>query len=321
MKHEIWSFIEKENDKLHNTACKMAAEAKRTAGIFDAVPCGIMMGTPSPENFNQYGLEKIYACDCRQSIHSPEMVAGVIHDMAVKRKPQFILFAQTPLGSEVAGRLSASLKKGLIADCIDFEQVDNQPCAKKPVYEGKAHALVTWLTPPPYLSTIDPASLEDVKEKKIVKPEVICTKLNVKASGTRLLEKWTTDLSKLDLTEARVVIGIGKAVNAQIMEDINKLAVKINGVVGGTRIAVHSGLIPVEKQIGTTGKWLSSDIYLAIGISGAPQHVMGIKDVKTTIAINISRDVPIFKIAKLGVVGDLYHIVPVLMRLLENSEP
>jgi len=180
MKHEIWSFMEKENDKLHDIACKMAAEAKRTAGIFDAVPCGIMMGTSSPEDLNQYGLEKIYTCDCRQSVHSPEMVAGVIHDMAVKRNPQFILFAQTPLGSEVAGRLSASLKRGLIADCIDFERLDNQPCAKKQVYEGKAHALVTWLTPPPYLSTIDPASLEEVKQKKIVEPEVIYNKLNVK---------------------------------------------------------------------------------------------------------------------------------------------
>ena len=91
----------------------------------------------------------------------------------------------------------------------------------------------------------------------------------------------------------------------------------MKAVIGGSRIAVYSGLIPLERQIGTTGKWLNSEVYVAIGISGAPQHVMGIKEVKRIIVINKAREAPIFKYAKLGIVGDLYQVVPELIEQLK----
>ena len=101
------------------------------------------------------------------------------------------------------------------------------------------------------------------------------------------------------------------------MKLINRLAELVKGVIGGSRIAVYSGLIPLERQIGTTGKWLNSDMYITIGISGAPQHVMGIKEVKNIIAINIAKEAPIFRYARLGIIGDLYEVVPKLIDLIE----
>ncbi len=93
----------------------------------------------------------------------------------------------------------------------------------------------------------------------------------------------------------------------------------MEAVIGGTRIAVYSGLIPLERQIGTTGKWLANELYLAIGISGAPQHAMGIKEVKTTIPTNKTREAPIFRYATLGIIGDLYEVIPSLITLLEQK--
>lgn len=318
---EVWSFIEVENGSLHDTARKMAAEARRTADIFNSDACGVMHGPYSSETLAElrwYGLKKLYLFQ-GESLLSPEVIAHSLHLAAVKFNPQFILFANTPLGAEVAARVAAPLQRGLISNCIDFESEGGKPLARKVVYNSQAHAVFAWKTLPPYLATIDLSSLEDVKDKSETEPEIIYEEVKEKESLTRLLKKWEVGLAELDLSEARIVIGVGKGVKAQFMEAINRLAEPIKGVIGGSRIAVYSGLIPLERQIGTTGKWLNSDVYMAIGISGAPQHVMGIKEVKNIIAINIAKEAPIFKYAKLGIIGDLYAVVPKLIDLIEAN--
>jgi electron transfer flavoprotein alpha subunit len=318
---EVWSFLETEDGLLHDTACMMAAEARRTARIFGADACGIIRGpctSNALEELTKYGLKRLYLCQ-GEPLVSPEVIADSIHSAAVKWGPQFLLFVNTPLGAEVAARVAASLERGLVANCIDFELEDGRPVARKTVYNDKAHAVYTWMAPPPYLATINLLALEDVKDSKQTEPEIIYEKTTAKVPLVRFAKRWDVGLSELDLSEARIVIGVGKGVDGKFMEVINKLGESVKGVIGGSRIAVYSGLIPVERQIGTTGKWLNSDVYLAIGISGAPQHVMGIKEVKNMIAINIAREAPIFRYARLGIVGDLYKVVPDLISLIETS--
>jgi electron transfer flavoprotein alpha subunit len=217
----------------------------------------------------------------------------------------------------VGGRLASLLESGVIANCTDFEQDHGKPLARKPVYEGKADARVSWMGPPPHIATISLSALEDVTAKNKLEPEIISEDIPKIASHTRLLKQWKVGLSELDLAEAEVVIGVGKGVDAAFMGVIHKLAELVGGVIGGTRIAVHSGMIPHDRLIGTTGKWLNSKAYIALGISGAPQHVMGIKEVKETVAINVAKDAPIFNHAKTGVVGDLHEIVRSLIALIE----
>jgi electron transfer flavoprotein alpha subunit len=318
---EVWSFIEIEDGSLHDTARKMAAESRRTANIFDLDACGAIYGTYSSETLAElkwYGLKKLYLFQ-GEPLLSPEIIAHSFYLAAAQFNPQFILFADTPLGAEVAARVAAPLQRGLISNCIDFESEGGKPLARKVVYNGKAHAVCAWKTLPPYLATIDLSALEDVKDKSETEPEIIYEEVEGKASRTSLLKKWEVGLSELDLSEARIVIGVGRGVNAQFMESINRLAEPIKGIIGGSRIAVYAGLIPLERQIGTTGKWLNSDVYIAIGISGAPQHAMGIKEVKNIIAINIAKEAPIFRYAKLGIIGDLYEVVPKLIDLIEAN--
>lgn len=311
--------METEDGGLHDTARKMAAEAFRTANLFNADGCCFICGSCSPEilaELKRYGLKKFYLFQCDSRL-SPEIIAHSLHSTAIKFSPQFILFASTSTGAEVASRVAASLRRGLITNCIDFELENGKPIARKVVYNGRAHALFTWAALPPYLATIDLSALEDVRHKQETEPEIIYTEVMESASLTRLVKKWTVDLDELDLGEARIVIGVGRGVESQFMETINRLADSIKAVIGGSRIAVYSGLVPLERQIGTTGKWLRSDVYIAIGISGAPQHVMGIKEVKSIIVINKAREAPILKYAKLGIVGDLYQIVPELVDRLK----
>jgi electron transfer flavoprotein alpha subunit len=320
---EVWSYIETKNESLEDTGRKMAAESRRTAKIFNADACGVIYGPCSEdtlENLKWYGLKKVFLLQ-GGPLASPETIAGSLQSAALKYGPQLLLFTGSPAGSELAARTAAFLERGVISNCTDFELQSGKPLARKVVYKGKADAIITWVTPPPYLATIYLPALEDVREKARNAPEIINEETIGKDPLTRLVRRWEVSLSELDITEARVVIGVGRGVrSAESMELVNRLARQIKGIVGGTRIAVYSGLVPLEKQIGTTGKWISSDLYLTLGVSGAPQHVMGIKEVKNIIAINISREVPIFKYARLGIIGDLYEIVPRLIDLIESGD-
>jgi electron transfer flavoprotein alpha subunit len=321
MLSEIWSFIETENDQLSALAGKMATESYRAAEILKGEACVVICSEYSSkvvEELTSYGLEKIYFITTDLP-STPDSLAMTLNLAVKKYGPEFLLFPATSHESEIAAKTAGSLQRGLISNCIDFEVTKGNPVARKVVFNGKAHALCSWKSSQPYLATIDPSALEDVKKIKKTDPEVICSEFSPQPSRVKLLKKWEITLSDLDLNEARIVIGVGGGVDPPFMDTIERLADMLKAVVGGSRIAVYSGLIPLDKQIGTTGKWLDSDTYITIGISGAPQHVMGIKKVKKLIAVDIAKQAPIFKYAKLGIVGDMHDVIPILIRLIENN--
>lgn len=319
MSEEVWSLLETRDGGLHGTAFKMAAEARRTARIFGGSACGLLLG-PDPERhlpaLGPCGLDKVYICPTSQG-SSAETYASFLAAAAREYKPRFVLLAHTPAGAEAAARLAVGLRCGLISECTDFQKSGDECLARKPVYNGRADALMTWREPP-YLATLKLSALEDAQAGPASSPEVVPLNLELPPEELEFVRRWQVDLSELEITEAGVVVGVGKGVSEKIMAQVQHLAELAGAALGGTRIAVHTGLIPVSRQIGTTGKWLASDLYLALGISGAPQHVMGIKGVESILAVNTSHDAPIFKYAKLGVVGDVADIVPRLIDLLKG---
>lgn len=320
MAREIWSFIEFDDGLLDEHACKMAFEARRTADLFHGESCGVIFapaGHAHLDALKEYGLNKLYLFDTPAGF-APESISREICKAASSLNPLFILFAHTPGGVEIGARVAASLRKGFVTRCVDFVSTSEKPVVRKTAYGEKVHLHVAWEAPPPYLATVEPASLEDVKARVKNDPLIIVRKVETAGGRSRLVRKWRVENAFLDFSEANVVIGVGKGVGSEDMEAVTHLAELVNGVVGGTRMAVYSRRIPVEKQIGTTGKWLDCDLYLALGISGAPQHVMGIHGAREIIAVNRAREAPIFRHATLGIVGDLAAIVPRLIQLIET---
>jgi electron transfer flavoprotein alpha subunit len=320
MAREIWSFIEVDDGQLDETACKMAFEARRTADLFHAESCGVVFapaGHASLNALHHYGLKKLYLFDTPDRL-APESIAREICKVASSINPVFILFAHTAGGSEIGSRVAASLKRGFITRCVDFVSTAERPVVRKVAYGEKVHLHMTWETPPPYLATVELTSLEDVKARVKHDPVIIMHQAEKTGGRVRLVRKWQIDGSSLDFSEANLVIGVGKGMSSEGMEAVTHLAALVNGVVGGTRMAVHSRLIPREKLIGTTGKWLDCDLYLALGISGAPQHVMGIQGAREIIAVNRVREAPIFRHATLGIVADVSALVPRLIQLMES---
>ncbi|MFH0728464.1 MAG: electron transfer flavoprotein subunit alpha/FixB family protein [Pseudomonadota bacterium] len=323
MSEEIWSFIQMEGGRLHSTALGMASEAWRHRKCFNATPCGVAFGPAASIDFlselGRHGLAKVYFVETGED-RSPELLAENLSAILLEKKPRLVLFPATPTGAEIGARVAARMRKGFISNCIDIESDKGGLVARKPVYGGKAHGYVHWLTEPPHLASIHCASLEAVEQDPKATAIVLRESFRVTQCKTTLVKRWQVPLAEMDITEARVVIGVGNGVDTPAaMGEIGKLASLVEGVVGGTRAAVFQGLIPVENQIGSTGKRIDADIYVPIGISGANRHTSGIKNVKHVVPINTHGEAPIFKFAQMGVIADLNEVVPALTEILEKG--
>jgi len=319
---EIWSFIETENNRLLDVGPKMATEACKISRKFKAKPCGVVASLSDTiiKELEPYGLEKIYFIKEKESASSEDLV-GSFQSLVSKYSPEFFLFSSSVTGSELGTRLAAKMKKGIITNYVDIDSKKEGPVARRPIYGVKAHNYIKWMTPAPYLATASLDTIETVEARESVTPEIETEIFKLKKMNNRPVKQWKVDISKLDITEADVVVGVGRGVDRpEFMEEIEKLADLLNGVVGGTRIAVFDGLIPKEKLVGVSGSWISPTIYIAIGIAGVPQHSMGLKDAKHVIAINTQKTARIFKISEFGMLGDLYEAVPQLINIIENSD-
>jgi electron transfer flavoprotein alpha subunit len=324
---EVWAFLETAREGLHETATQAASEARRMARLLEGRACGVIAGMPEKrllEELAPFGLERIYALrGDPESPRTAEEHARAVATLAERRSPSFLLFAATPLGCEAAARVAARRKSGLVSDCVDFARGAEGFTARRNVYGGKAHAKVAWRGPPPWVATISLDALEAIPESTGQLAEVVAEDGDFGAPRTELVCRWRVEPREVDLSEARIVVGIGKPIlqRPADLSIIEEVAERLGAALGGSRVVVDAGLLPRARQIGASGKWLTADVYLACGVSGSSYHMMGVKAVKHLLAVNLDRSAPIFQNAELGVVGDLFEVLPALSALLGPADP
>jgi electron transfer flavoprotein alpha subunit len=320
---EVWAFLEASEGLAGETAPKIAFEAQRVARLVGARACSVVAEQPEGSDPPPLApVDRLYRVRGEPwGRWTPEALAHALVSLACQYEPYAILFAGTALGAEVASRVAARLGRGLASRCVDFERRGEDLVARRPVAGGRFHATVRWTTAPPYLATVDPEALELPDRESSGPGEVVEARVSLPPSRTRLLRRWELPPGDIDLTEARFVLGIGKPIvsRPEWLPRIQEIARRLGAALGASRIVVDAGLIPKARQIGASGKWLGSDVYLACGISGSSYHMMGVKGVKHLVAVNIDRGAPIFQAAELGVVGDLFEILPALARHYESA--
>ncbi|MBI2555158.1 MAG: electron transfer flavoprotein subunit alpha/FixB family protein [Candidatus Rokubacteria bacterium] len=244
-------------------------------------------------------------------------------ELAGKHGVQAIFGAVTARQRELLARLAARLGVGLSADSVSFSVQDGKLVATRPVYAGKLLSKVTW-SKPPWLATLRPNVFKPEDPKAGATPQVERPSVAI-PQGTMTLAERKEEVSTglPELTEADIVVSGGRGMkgpeNFVILEELAKV---IGAAVGASRAAVDAGWRPHRFQIGQTGRTISPKLYLGFGISGAIQHLAGMRTSKIIVAVNKDPEAPIFKIADYGIVGDLFEVVPLLAqefkRLLEK---
>ncbi|WP_433306415.1 electron transfer flavoprotein subunit alpha/FixB family protein [Actinoplanes sp. CA-030573] len=287
---------------------KVTLEALTLARSLGA-PSAVVFGDAATDKLAEYGAEKIYVAsgsDIEDHLVAPK--ASVLASLVREKQPVAVLLASTQEGKEIAGRLAVKLDNGLLTDAV---AVDADGTATQAIFAGSAtvRSKVTRGIP---IVTVRPNSVTPEAQPAAGTIEQVSVAVGEADKLARVVERVAEQKgSRPELTEAGIVVSGGRGVgNADNFKLVEELADLLGGAVGASRAAVDSGFYPHQFQVGQTGKTVSPQLYVALGISGAIQHRAGMQTSKTIVAVNKDPEAPIFELADYGVVGDLFKVVP-----------
>ena len=240
-------------------------------------------------------------------------------------KPDLILFPHTYQVRDFAPKLAAMLGKGMIGDCIGYRNDRGKLTFVRQMFQGKTAADVTFAGAAPWFASFQSgafrADLLTAHPSGKAPVEGVSITLNADQIRTKPLDLFKEAKSAVDLTQAPIIVSIGRGIKApENIPQAEALAKAIGGEIAASRPICDEGWLPMERQIGSSGQTVAPKLYLALGISGAIQHVVGMKGARTIVAINKDQNAPIFEIADYGVVGDIFEIMPALTEALEKSK-
>jgi electron transfer flavoprotein alpha subunit len=319
MSGAFWCVVE--DDRQGNPKKVMAellGEASRLAGQMNAQAEAVWLtDKATPEGLKQLselGAKRIWLLE--NEIFAPyraEVWTPVLAELAAKESPQAILAPVTTRQREMMARLAARLGAGLSADSTALSLEGGTLVATRPVYAGKLLSKVTWAKAP-WLATLRPNVFPPAEPQAGASAPVERPAFTTPSSAMKLVERREEASTGLpELAEAEIVVSGGRGLkgpeNFVILEDLAKV---IGAAVGASRAAVDAGWRPHRFQIGQTGRTISPKLYMGFGISGAIQHLAGMRTSKIICAVNKDPEAPIFKIADYGIVGDLFEVAPLL---------
>ncbi len=318
---DVWVFIEHERGKIAKVSFELLGAGRRLADELGCQVCGMLMGHNVEEFAKEaiaYGAEKVYYIDdpVLEQYRTEPYARGAVN-LIRKYKPEIVLYGATTQGRDFAGNVATTLYTGLTADCtgLDIDPETKLLLQTRPAFGGNIMATILCPNTRPQMSTVRPKVMpmpekDDSREGEIIKESIEMSEDEVR---TKVLDFIESE-QKVNLLEADIIVsggrGLGKPENFAL---IRELADVLGAAVGASRATVDAGWIPYEHQVGQTGKTVRPKIYIACGISGAIQHLAGMKTSDVIVAINKDPDAPIFKVATYGIVGDLFQVVPVLI--------
>ncbi|MFP5457984.1 MAG: electron transfer flavoprotein subunit alpha/FixB family protein [Bacteriovoracia bacterium] len=286
---------------------KLAGQTAEVAVIGDLAQDQVTLlaqhGAASVHKLKGAGLEK----------YSPEGYSNALANFIKSKNYDYVMAGATSTGKDLIPRLAASFGAGCASDCTNFVFDGGSFAGTRPLFAGKCLAKVELTGPKPHFATIRPNALglsQSPTAGAGAAADVAADAGHIRAAIKEVIKAAS---AKVDLTEANIIVSGGRAMkNAENFKVLNELADVIGATVGASRAAVDSGFAPHAMQVGQTGKTVSPSLYIACGISGAIQHLAGMRTSKVIVAINTDPDAPIFTKADYGIVGDLFTVVPLL---------
>jgi len=323
---DIWVFVEIKDNKVRNVTYELLGKARQLADELGEEVCAILLGKDVKrlcEDISAYGADKIYVAeDDSLEQYYTDPFTSVLVGLITKYEPNIVIYPATKIGRDLAPRVAATLKVGLTADCTGLSIEDGRLLQTRPAFGGNIMADIISVTRP-QMATVRPNVMKKGSPYKDRHAEIIETPVKIDIKGIRTVIKEIISIKSsgaIPLDEAEIIVsggrGIGSKENFKIIE---ALAEVLNAAVGASRSAVDLGWKPKSFQVGQSGTTVSPKIYVACGISGKIQHLVGMSGSDIIIAINKDPEAPIFNVADYGIVGDLNKVVPLLTEVLRKE--
>jgi electron transfer flavoprotein alpha subunit/NAD-dependent dihydropyrimidine dehydrogenase PreA subunit len=321
----VWIFAEQKNNEIAAVVFELLGKGRELADKKNTELSAILLGHNVGNLTDELiaaGADKVIVVDDPKLADFLDLpYAKAMSDLAKKHKPEIILSGASVMGRSFIPRVAITLNTGLTADCTGLE-IDNEKgilLQTRPAFGGNIMATIITPNHLPQMATVRHKVMEELEKDASRKGEVINEIIDFSdmKDGSKFLQFVKDETQTVNLTEADFVVAAGRGIkNKENFTLVEQLAKKLDAAIGASRAAVDAEWISYPHQVGQTGKTIKPKIYFALGISGAIQHLAGMQSSDYIIAINKDADAPIFKVADLGIVGDIFEVIPELLKKL-----
>ncbi len=323
---DVYVFVEQREGQIQPVALELLGKARTLADSLKEQVVAVLAGCCIKDKAAEliaYGADRVIVVDSPElKEYTTEPYTQTIYQIIEAKRPSIVLYGATTIGRDLAPRLSARVSTGLTADCtaLDISE-EGDLLMTRPAFGGNLMATIKCPDHRPQMSTVRPGVMQALErdnarkgEVEMFEPKFDTTKFKVRVVKTVKSEK-----QSVDITKAKILVSGGRGVGSkENFEKLGALADVLGAEVSTSRAMVDAGVISHDRQVGQTGKTVRPDVYFALGISGAIQHLAGMEASEYIIAINKDKHAPIFGVADLGIVGDCMKIVPLLTEKLRK---
>ena len=329
MSKNVFVIAEQRDGELQKVSTELIGKARELADDLGQEVYAILLGEnvkAKADVLIHHGADKVIVVDhplLKEYVTEP--YAKSIYTIVERYDPEIVLFGATSIGRDLAPRLAARIHTGLTADCTGLE-IDSETRLlrmTRPAFGGNLMATIVCQDYRPQMATVRPGVMTPMENDNDRKGEVIMEDVGLTDAdmNVKIIEVAKEEKKKLDITEARILVSGGRGLGGPEGFDLlAELAEAMEGEISSSRASVDAGWIEKARQVGQTGKTVRPDIYFALGISGAIQHLAGMEESGLIIAINKSDSAPIFDVADLGIVGDLHKVLPKLIEQYKKAK-
>ena len=320
---DVWVFCEQKKGVVQSISFELLGEGRKLADKLGVKLCAVLLGSGMEAvaaELGERGADKVYLVDHPAlKSYQDDPYTEVLVRLAEEYKPEAILCGATTIGRSLVSRVAIKIDAGLTADCteLDIDPKERLLLQTRPAFGGNIMATIITPNHRPQMATVRHKVMKEAAIDKTRKAEVIKKSYpeEVFSSRTKLLDIVEEIGETVNLSEADIIVSGGRGLGGKEgLALVSGLAKALGGAVGASRSAVDADWIPYSHQVGQTGKTVCPKLYIACGISGQIQHLIGMQSSKVIVAINKDPDAPIFKVATYGIVGDVFEILPALTK-------
>ncbi len=325
---DVWVFAEQKDGEIQPVVFELLGEGRKLADKRGQKLAAVLLGEKVKDRCQELferGADKVYLLESAElKQYRDEPYSRAMVKLIREYKPEIVLTGATTIGRSLIPRVAVELKTGLTADCtaLDIDEENGLLLQTRPAFGGNIMATIICPHQRPQMATVRHKVMKEAQPQPGRQGEIIEVKCKDPAicGLTRIVNVVREAEETVNITEADIIVSGGRGVGSpEKFEMVEKLAQAVGGAVGASRAAVDSGWISYSHQVGQTGKTVCPKIYFACGISGQIQHLVGMQSADVIIAINKDPDAPIFKMATYGIVGDLFEVIPALIKEFEKK--